>query len=413
MIVRLLRSFLLLFIFPAIAGAQANSYSFSSTTGNTLESGGFTNLLGTMLDDNVSPVTGIGFTFRFAGTNYTNFSATSNGLLELGSAATSSYTNSTSNLNGPYLIPYWDDNYTDADGNVQYKIMGAAGSRKLVVDYNLSFLGNTGFADKHFQVWLFETSNTIQFVYGDGNDFNGEFTVGILTNGVNDFIAVNTATQTADIGTAVDDNTTWPGTGMSYSFTAGGTLPVSLLNFSGYKDGGHIQLQWTTVTEINNRGFEVQRSSDGNDFTTIGFVNSLAVGGNSSAVLNYQFTDNITSINKYFYRLRQVDIDNRSKISPVIVIDGHKITGVQVEGVFPNPASTTLNLRVAASERQSLTITLHDMTGKIILQKIIPVTAGSNAIPIDIGGLAGSFYLLKIADPYGNSFKVLKVTVVK
>lgn len=404
---------LLLLMNASISQAQVNGYTFTSTTGNTLESGGFTNLMGTFLDDDVSATTNIGFTFRYAGTDYTNFSVTSNGLLRLGGSAITDYNNVTGNLTGAYLVPYWDDNYTDADGNVQYKLMGAPGSRKLVVEYNLSYLGNTGAADKRFQVWLFETSNRVQFVYGNGNNFNGGFSVGVLTNGLTDFVSVTVATHTASIVTAQDNNTTWPGSGRSYSFAVGSTLPVSLLNFSGYKDGNRNQLQWTTVTEINNRGFELQRSADGNSFTTIGFVHSLAAGGNSNSPVNYQYTDNTASGNKYYYRLRQVDLDDRSKLSAVIVIDGRKATAVQLEAVFPNPASNMLNLQITSPNKQPLTISLHDMAGKIILQKILPVGAGNNTIPVDISRLVTNFYLLKIADRNGNNCGSMKVTVIK
>lgn len=87
-------------------------------------------------------------------------------------------------------------------------------------------------------------------------------------------------------------------TGMSgfSQFAVGGqsnlSLPVTLLSFSGYKDGSRNQLSWTTGTEINNRGFDVQRSADGINYTSIGFVNSLATGGNSNDQLSYRFTDN-------------------------------------------------------------------------------------------------------------------------
>lgn len=87
-------------------------------------------------------------------------------------------------------------------------------------------------------------------------------------------------------------------TGMSgfSQFAVGGqsnlSLPVTLLSFSGYKDGSRNQLSWITASELNNRGFEVQRSTDGVNYTAIGFLNSLANGGNSNDQLSYRFTDN-------------------------------------------------------------------------------------------------------------------------
>jgi len=116
-------------------------------------------------------------------------------------------------------------------------------------------------------------------------------------------------------------------TGMSgfSQFAVGGqsnlSLPVTLLSFSGYKDGSRNQLSWTTGTEINNRGFDVQRSADGINYTSIGFVNSLATGGNSNDQLSYRFTDNTPAGVKQYYRLRQEDLDGRSKLSNIVLIN--------------------------------------------------------------------------------------------
>jgi len=410
----LITAALFLVVNTNISQAQVNSYTFTTTTGNVLESGGFTNLLSTFMDDDASALTNIGFTFRYAGTNYTNFSITSNGLMLLGGVASTDYNNVTGNLTGPYLIPYWDDNYTDANGNVQYKVMGVAGSRKLVVEYNLSYLGNTGAADKRFQVWLFETTNRVQFVYGAGNNFNGGFTVGILANGLTDFMSVTVATNTRSIVTANDNNTTWPGSGRAYSFVSGSTLPVTLLNFSGYRSGGKNQLQWTTVTEINNQGFDLQRSTDGNNFTTIDFIQTQATGGNSIVPVSYLYSDNSISSGKQYYRLRQLDIDGQGKFSNVIKIDGQIPSDVRVDGVFPNPVATnSLHLQLTSPNRQIMAINLYDMSGRVVLSRNIPVETGNNTIPVDISQLATNFYHLKITDSRGNHCGAIKVSVVK
>jgi hypothetical protein len=80
-------------------------------------------------------------------------------------------------------------------------------------------------------------------------------------------------------------------TGSTQGTPTAGTLPVSLLSFSGYKDGIRNQLRWVTSSEINNSGFQVERSSDGQSYQSIGFVNSLAIGGNSQTLLKYNFSD--------------------------------------------------------------------------------------------------------------------------
>jgi Secretion system C-terminal sorting domain len=403
---------LLLMLSVSKTHAQVNSYGFTTNTGTALETGGFTTLLSTFLDDDVSALANIGFTFTYGGTNYTQFSVTSNGLFEFGASAVTDYNNVFSGLTGPYLIPYWDDNYTDADGSVQYKLMGVAGSRKLVVNYNLSYLGNTGTADKHFQIWLFETTNIITFAYGAGNNLNGGFSVGILTNGTNNFVSVSTATHTKSIVTANDNNTTWPGAGRAYVFNAAGTLPVTFLNFSGYKDGNKNQLQWATATEINNLGFEIQRSTDGINYSLIGFINSQAANGNSSNVLNYRFTDNNGNGNRQYYRLRQIDINTNSKLSSIIRIDGDKPLLLKIDGVFPNPATTVVNIMVSSPGKDKITFSITDVSGRMLLQKQVNVETGRNTFPIDISQLANTTYMLKVTTASGNN-ESFKIAVVK
>ena len=96
------------FIFEA-NGQAVNTYGFAASTGGTLDAmTGSTQLIGTGSDDGASAVTNIGFTFNYAGTNYTQFSANANGLVRLGATAvTTQYTNSAANANTatPVIMP--------------------------------------------------------------------------------------------------------------------------------------------------------------------------------------------------------------------------------------------------------------------------------------------------------------------
>lgn len=175
-----------------------------------------------------------------------------------------------------------------------------------------------------------------------------------------------------------------------------GPLPVSLLSFSGYKDGSRNQLSWTTASELNNRGFDVQRSTDGVNYTSIGFVNSLASGGNSNDRLSYRFTDNTVSGIKQYYRLRQEDLDGRSKLSNIVLIRNERATDVMIDGLFPNPANNVVNVLVAAPARTKLTVLVTDMTGRMVMQQISNVETGSNTIQLNVAGLTNGTYLVHL-----------------
>lgn len=173
-------------------------------------------------------------------------------------------------------------------------------------------------------------------------------------------------------------------------------LPIDLLSFAGQREGSINKLRWTTATEQNNRGFDVQRSLDGMNFESIGFVNSLAPGGNSSNELSYSFVDNNVGGRKFYYRLRQLDIDGRSRLSSIVLIKGDKPVTLAIDGLYPNPANTQVNVVVAAPVRDKVTLIVVDMTGKTVLQQIVSVEAGSNTFPVDISKLTGGTYMVKM-----------------
>jgi hypothetical protein len=181
-----------------------------------------------------------------------------------------------------------------------------------------------------------------------------------------------------------------------------GPLPVTLISFSGYKDGSRNQLSWTTGTEINNRGFDVQRSADGINYTSIGFVNSLATGGNSNDQLSYRFTDNTPAGVKQYYRLRQEDLDGRSKLSNIVMINGARPTMIALKGIYPNPASTTAAMIIDAPVAAKLTVLLTDMAGRNLVQQIVNVSEGSNTVALNIASLQSGTYLVRVISETGE-----------
>ena len=182
-------------------------------------------------------------------------------------------------------------------------------------------------------------------------------------------------------------------------------LPVSLLSFSGYKDGFRNQLRWVTASELNNSGFEVQRSTDGQNYEPIGFVNSLAVGGNSQTQLKYNFTDANPNGLKQYYRLKQMDIDGRSTLSNILLIQGDKPSAFEIASVYPNPSRGQVTVLLNAPDNKSVTIRLIDLGGRVLQTRQVNVLAGNNSIPFDISNLAKGQYLISVGE---KSVKIVK-----
>lgn len=174
-----------LFVSQKMIAQTAASYLFSTNT-SVLQEGlpTPTILFAVNVDDAASGLNPIGFTFNFCGTNYTQFSVSTNGYVCLGGMAPTTFTN---NLGGaftfPAILPLWDDTYT-AGNSIRYEVKGLPPNRKLVIDWELVNCCTPGAPDKHYQLWLQETTNVISFVYDYGANLTANGRYSHFNNGL-------------------------------------------------------------------------------------------------------------------------------------------------------------------------------------------------------------------------------------
>lgn len=180
-----------------------------------------------------------------------------------------------------------------------------------------------------------------------------------------------------------------------FSITATGVaLPVSLSDFRGHQEGSNNVLQWTTVTESNNAGFELQRSADGMNFSGLAMINTRAENGNSSTTINYSFVDQKPLAGDNFYRLKQVDRDGKYSYSEIVTMKSRS-NEVEITSVFPNPAKTELSLVLTAPAAERVTVVVTDLTGKVVLQQATDLVRGANQVKLQVQQLAAGSYLVK------------------
>ena len=174
-------------------------------------------------------------------------------------------------------------------------------------------------------------------------------------------------------------------------------LPVKLVDFKGYATETNNILTWKTLSENNNRGFKVEKSTNGEVFSTLRFVNSKAANGNSTGPINYTFADSKSSpeANSY-YRLKQVDKDGKTTFSDILFIKGNKANSLQVNSLYPNPSHDNFTVAIASPVTQIVTITLSDIAGKNVLQKNVNVIAGNTNYSINTENLKAGNYFVKI-----------------
>jgi hypothetical protein len=172
-------------------------------------------------------------------------------------------------------------------------------------------------------------------------------------------------------------------------------LPVSLTSFSASPRSTGVAVNWATASEQNNAGFEVQRSTNGVQFASIGKV---AGAGTSQQTNTYSYLDTAPLRTKSYYRLKQIDLDGRFTYSPVVAVD---LAGgaAPTLSIYPNPiadqATAQWNAAAAGVGQWRLTTT----TGQVVQKRSFTVQPGSNAQALDLRGVpAGSYVLTLEAD---------------
>ena len=186
------------------------------------------------------------------------------------------------------------------------------------------------------------------------------------------------------------------------------TTPVSLLNFEGSRVSLGNLLSWTTASELNNKGFELQRSADGVEFSSLQFIASKGVNGNSSSTLNYAFTDVKPLSGANYYRLAQIDKDGKTTLSKVVVIKGLRPLMITFSSLFPNPAKEQLKASIESPKNGLITFLFTDMAGKVVNQQTAAVVPGDNLVTLSVASLPAGSYLVKATCADGCETSVKK-----
>ncbi|HPI07650.1 MAG TPA: hypothetical protein PLM41_14775 [Saprospiraceae bacterium] len=182
------------------------------------------------------------------------------------------------------------------------------------------------------------------------------------------------------------------------------SLPVELLHFSGLEQSnGNVLLNWSTASEYQNKGFSIEKSSNGTSFIPVGFV---AGNGNSQEEHAYAFEDKNFHSDAY-YRLNQQDLDGTSSISSIIFVKkATPETGIN----FANPVSGHTLLINDVEPSAKLEIAFYDITGRQVAVFQNPdISAGQ--LRLDISRLpAGSYVFHMIQD---SKIQVLKLQILR
>ncbi|MCU0342451.1 MAG: alpha/beta hydrolase-fold protein [Ignavibacterium sp.] len=146
---------------------------------------------------------------------------------------------------------------------------------------------------------------------------------------------------------------------LQYFFPAN-IIPVELTLFKGIFENGVVNLHWITATEINNFGFEVERRDDNSSYKSIGFVTG---NGTSTNRVTYNFVDLDIESKRYYYRLKQIDLDGTSEYSNEIKIDINDLNNFQLFQNYPNPFNPVTMISWYSPVAGHQTLKVYDVLG--------------------------------------------------
>jgi uncharacterized repeat protein (TIGR01451 family) len=189
----------------------------------------------------------------------------------------------------------------------------------------------------------------------------------------------------------------------------GFTIPVELAGFTGTAVGESVTLRWSTASEENNAGFDVERSVNGTAFVRIGGVEGH---GTTTEAQSYRFADaDVPFADTLFYRLRQMDLDGSFEYSPVVTV--HRLpTTVTLLPNAPNPVRTTTRLRYMLPHRAAVSLQVYDLLGRRVATLVeAEQPAGRHAVMLDGTRLTAGTYFARLQS--GAQTHTQRITVVR
>ena len=202
----------------------------------------------------------------------------------------------------------------------------------------------------------------------------------------NDYTLVNNTTIRANNVTSFSE--------FGIGSTAENPLPVELTSFTANFTNNKVNLKWSTATEINNYGYEIERLKKetlNNSWTKIGFVEGA---GNSNSLNEYSFTDEKVVDGKYIYRLKQLDLDGKFEYSNEIEVLVNQIpTEFSLNQNYPNPFNPSTTISFSTPNDGFVTLKIYDLLGREITELVNQkLSAGNYKYDFDASKLTSGIY---------------------
>jgi len=170
------------------------------------------------------------------------------------------------------------------------------------------------------------------------------------------------------------------------------TVPVEMVFFNANLDNNRTVLNWQTASEIDNEGFEVQKSSDGQSFEELGFVNSTR----STGIKNYRYVDNNPVHGVNYYRLKQMDYNGDFSYSDIVTVrNNNKVSPISL---YPNPIAINelVNVFVDSENESEAKVRVYSVSGAVITTDRHILNSGLNKLRIPTSDLSEGIYIISV-----------------
>ncbi len=355
-------------------GATDNSPA--NNTSDTAQAAANTYISGTYLSYDNGAVDAVS-TFTSSGGNSgaaVKISVGSNA--NLVSALIRNYTDS-NHSNSPMLIHVWADDGTGKPGTDLITPFQVTPAATLTNPYPMTVVDLRSYASQ-----LSNLSGNIYIGFtvpsGSVNIISSNTVTGNRSYSYNSSAWNSVSTNDYEMRAVINDNT---------------AFPVELTSFTAKSTNEGIQLNWTTATEVNNYGFEVEKKSN-TSWKEIGFVKGH---GNSNSPKDYSYIDNsVTNGSDLQYRLKQINNDGSFEYSNPVTVT-LSVANFGLSQNFPNPFNPTTSIRYFISKNSFVTLTVYDMLGKQVERLVNGVKAiGSYNAEFNGSNLSSGVYMYRL-----------------
>ncbi len=188
-------------------------------------------------------------------------------------------------------------------------------------------------------------------------------------------------------------------------------LPVELSAFNAYLQKDNVLLNWTTATEINNYGFDVERKEiNDNDWLKLAFIKG---SGNSNSVKQYSYRDNKISNGKYYYRLKQIDSDGKYEFSKTIEVEANNTpSNFELMQNYPNPFNPDTHIKFTVPEKTFINISIYNTLGEKVSEVVNDIyETGTYEKIFRANNLSSGTYLAVLKS--GSRILTQKMTLLK